>query len=130
VRRRASTTTYAGLSYLVAALACWAAVAARHVPVVGLPARAYEAAVLMALGPQLIGHTAMNWALKRLAAGPVAVVITAEPVAASLMAWAWFGEVPPLGMLLAIPLTFLGIQLATAGAPVPGEPSPGAPDPV
>lgn len=127
VRRDASTTTYAGLSYLVAALACWAAVLLMRVPVRGLPGKAYVAAALMAIGPQLIGHTAMNWALKRLAAGPVAVVITAEPVAASLMAWAWFGEAPPWGMALAIPLTFLGIQLATAGSGAGGAPSPEPP---
>lgn len=121
VRRDCSTSTYAGLSYLVAAGVAWLAVLSASVPLAGLPARAWAAAVLMALVPQLLGHTTLNWALKRLPAGPVAVAITGEPVGASLIAWAWFGEAPPWGMLLAIPLTFLGIHMATADEPTPGE---------
>ncbi len=121
VRRDCSTATYGGLSYMVAAASAWAAVLATGAQVSGLPARAYAAAILMALVPQLIGHTTLNWALRRLPAGPVAVAITAEPVGASLIAWAWFGEVPPWGMLLAIPFTFMGIRMATADDPAPAE---------
>jgi drug/metabolite transporter (DMT)-like permease len=117
VRREGSTTTaYAGLSYAVAAATAWVAVACTRTPVAGLPAHAYVAVLLMGLGPQLIGHTTFNWALRRLPAAPVAVAITGEPVAASALAWLVFGEAPPPGLVIAAPLAALGIYLATTGA--------------
>jgi drug/metabolite transporter (DMT)-like permease len=124
VRRECSTRAYAGLSYTVAAAAAWVAVALAHAPVAGLPARSYVAVLLLGVGPQLIGHTTFNWALRRLPAAPVAVAITGEPVGASVLAWAAFGEHPPLGIVFAAPLAALGIYLATSGAgrePDPAE---------
>lgn len=114
VRRESSTVAYAGLSYAVAALATWGLIALRGTPVLGLPARAYIAVLCMGLGPQLIGHTTFNWALRRLAAGPVAVVSSLEPVGASLLAWGFLGERPPVALALAVPLAALGILLASA----------------
>ncbi len=46
----------------------------------------------MALVPQLIGHTALNWSLKRFSAGAVAAATLMEPVFASVLAWWIFGE--------------------------------------
>ena len=119
VRRDCSTRTYASASYSVAALAAWGGVLASHTHLGALPPRAWIAAVAMALGPQLLGHTTLNWALRRLAAGPVAVAITGEPVMASLIAWAWFREAPPWGLAVAAPLVALGIYLSTQAPAVP-----------
>jgi drug/metabolite transporter (DMT)-like permease len=48
--------------------------------------------VLMALGPQLLGHTALNWALRFLPAAAVALAILGEPVLSSFWAYLIFDE--------------------------------------
>jgi len=40
--------------------------------------------VMMALFPQLVGHTSYNWALGFLPAASVSIVVIAEPVGATL----------------------------------------------
>jgi len=63
---------------------------------------------LLALGPQLMGHTSFNWALRRLPASAVAVVTLGEPVGAALWAYLVFGE--GIG-----PLQGVGMALVFAG---------------
>jgi len=67
---------------------------------------------LLALGPQLVGHTSFNRALRSLPAPAVAVAILGEPVGAALWAFLVFGEgIAPLqgvGMVLVL----LGIARA------------------
>lgn len=46
----------------------------------------------MALLPQLVGHTLLNWSLKQFAAGVVAAATLLEPVFAAALAWALFAE--------------------------------------
>lgn len=67
---------------------------------------------LMAAGPQLLGHTSVNWALRRFPASVVAVAILGEPVGASLWAYAVFGERPGLVQGLGIILVLTGIVRA------------------
>ncbi len=64
---------------------------------------------LMAVGPQLLGHTSVNWALRRFPASAVAVAILGEPVGATLWAYLLFGEVPGIPQGLGIVLVLLGI---------------------
>jgi len=46
----------------------------------------------MTVCSQLIGHTTVNWAAGRLGAVTVGQVLLLEPVIASLLAWAVFGQ--------------------------------------
>jgi drug/metabolite transporter (DMT)-like permease len=48
--------------------------------------------VLLALLPQVLGHTTLAWALRWLPAATVSVTVLLEPVGASLLAWALLGE--------------------------------------
>jgi len=43
--------------------------------------------VLLALIPQLIGHTSINWALKHLKTSLIAISILGEPVGATILAY-------------------------------------------
>jgi len=92
VRARVSLTAYIWLAYSSAALLLLALVAIMRVPVFALPEGAWLFMAALALGPQLIGHTSFNWALRRLTATFVAVAILGEPVGAALLAWLFFGE--------------------------------------
>lgn len=53
--------------------------------------------VLLALGPQVVGHTALNAALASLPAPVVSGSILGEPIIATALAWLFLGESP--GML-------------------------------
>ena len=68
-------------------------------PLTGYPPSTYGLFALLALGPQLIGHSTLNWSLKYLSAGAVAVATLGEPVGAALIAYWLLGE-PLTGMTL------------------------------
>jgi len=70
---------------------------------------------LMAVGPQLLGHTSVNWALRRFPASAVAVAILGEPVGATLWAYLVFGEAPGILQGAGIALVLGGILLALRG---------------
>lgn len=66
----------------------------------------------LALVPQLIGHSLLNWALQSLPAVVVSLAALGEPVVASLLAWTLLSEVPGLPVLLAGPLILTGVLSA------------------
>ncbi len=92
LRSRVSLMAYIWLAYSSAAVLLLAAAIATGVSLVSLPSAAWMFMVALALGPQLIGHTAFNWALRRLTATFVAVAILGEPVGSALLAYFIFGE--------------------------------------
>lgn len=83
---------YAGLVYACAALLLWTVCLLSPVSILGYPGSAYLILLLLGLGPQLIGHTIVNWALAYLSPTIVAVALLAEPLGASVLAWLWLGE--------------------------------------
>ena len=58
----------------------------------GYSASTYFYLFLLALVPQLIGHTTFNWALKYLPVSMVAVAILGEPIGSTLLAYFVLGE--------------------------------------
>jgi len=67
---------------------------------------------LLALIPQLIGHTTFNWALKYLPASMVAVSILGEPVGSSILAYFILGEGLTIWKVLGGISIFAGILIA------------------
>ncbi len=68
--------------------------------------------VLLALGPQLIGHTSLNWALKYVSASMVAVAILGEPVGSTILAYLILKEgLTPLKLVGGL-LIIIGIYMA------------------
>jgi drug/metabolite transporter (DMT)-like permease len=61
-------------------------------PFLGYSPTTYLFFILLALVPQLIGHTTFNWALKYLPASMVAVTILGEPVGSTILAYFILGE--------------------------------------
>jgi len=47
---------------------------------------------LLAVGPQLIGHSSYNWALRYVSATVIAIMILAEPIGASILAYVFLDE--------------------------------------
>ncbi len=68
--------------------------------------------LLLALGPQIIGHSALNWGLRYLPATYVAVVTLGEPIGSAILAWVILQELPSLPALIGGGLILLGIGVA------------------
>lgn len=78
-----------------------------------LPSSSSQAAwlLLLALGPQVVGHTALNAALKRLPAAVVSGSILGEPVIASGLAFAILDEKPGWKTGVGAVITLVGLVL-------------------
>jgi drug/metabolite transporter (DMT)-like permease len=84
------------------------------VPLGPFTAREYQIFALLALGPQLLGHTGMNWALRHVRAYQVNIVLLGEPIGATLLAALLPGirELPTAYTLAGGALVLIGILLA------------------
>lgn len=116
LRASMSLVPYSLLTYGAAAIVLSLVGLAVRVPVVGFAPRAYLWLVLLALVPQLVGYTALNWALKYLPATYVAVTVLGEPIGATLLAMVLLGEVPTLLKLFGSALILAGIVVASRRA--------------
>jgi drug/metabolite transporter (DMT)-like permease len=122
LRQGLSLAAYTGVVYSVCALVLLPALLISGTPLAGFEPNVWLLFALMALGPQILGHTVFNYLLRDLDATVVAVAIMGEPVGASLLALAFFGEVPPVSALLGGALVLGGIYVAvTAQARRPAE---------
>jgi drug/metabolite transporter (DMT)-like permease len=93
VRSRLDTRTIVTHTYGWAALALVIAAAAAHQPPPALDATAaWGGIVAMALVSQLLGHTALNAALRWFSPSAVSFSTLLEPLSAALLAWAIFHE--------------------------------------
>jgi drug/metabolite transporter (DMT)-like permease len=95
VRQAVAWWAYVFPVYATAAVVVLAAAWIDGTALLGHPWRVYACAVGLALGPQIAGHGAFNYALQRVSAAIVGMLALLEPVGASLLAYALFDEVPP-----------------------------------
>ena len=94
-RQRLGNVEYATVTYAVAAVVLIPAVVLGGAELAGYDGTTWVALASLIVGPQLLGHTLINYALRDIGATTVSVAIMAEPVIATLLALALFGEVPP-----------------------------------
>jgi drug/metabolite transporter (DMT)-like permease len=78
----------------------------------GYSSSTYFYLLLLALVPQLIGHTTFNWALKYLPASMVAVAILGEPIGSTILARLILGEGLTVWKILGGISIFSGILIA------------------
>jgi drug/metabolite transporter (DMT)-like permease len=79
----------------------------------GYPPMTYVWFAGMALIPQMIGHTSLNWAIKHISPTLVALTILAEPIGASLLAYLMLHEVPNQQTLIGSGLLLFGVAIAS-----------------
>ncbi len=112
VRRTVSLPEYVATSYGTAAvlvlLLCWIT----QTRLVGFAASTYGYLLLLGLIPQLIGHSTINWALKRLSAPRVSLFVLGEPVGSTLLAMILFREYPGGLNLLGAAIILIGIYIS------------------
>jgi drug/metabolite transporter (DMT)-like permease len=115
LRTALSLRAYVWIAYAIAAVSLWLALLAsgqREMPATGT---AWWFIAALALGPQLLGHTAFNWALRRLSATFVAVAILGEPIGSALLAYGLLGEGFEALQLMGFVLLLAGIFIAARG---------------
>ncbi len=97
LRAGVTLLSYVGVVYAVAAVFLVVTALAFSAPLVTISTTAWLIVLALALGPQLLGHTAFNWSLKHFPATVVAVAILGEPIGSTLLAWLMLGE--PIGAI-------------------------------
>lgn len=112
IRARVSLLAYVGVIYPVAAIALVVAALVARQPLGGFSGRTYLVLVLLALVPQLLGHSLLNWALRYVSAPFVGVALLGEPVVATALAALFLGERPGPGRLAGGALILAGVYLA------------------
>ena len=113
LRPKLSLTPYIFLVYGMAGLVLIAMVAVSGQPSFGFSPIIYLYLLLLALLPQLLGHSSFNWALAHLPASYVSIALLGEPVGASILAAILLGEFPSGLKLGGIALILAGILVAT-----------------
>jgi drug/metabolite transporter (DMT)-like permease len=81
-------------------------------PFFGYSSSTYLYLFLLALIPQLMGHTTFNWALRYLPASAVAIAILGEPIGSTILAYFILGEGLTIWKVLGGILIFAGIVTA------------------
>jgi drug/metabolite transporter (DMT)-like permease len=113
LRRALSLLTYIFVVYGVAAITLLLAVLVAGQPMGGFSLDTYGWLLYLAVGPQLVGHTSFNWALRYLSAAYVTVTLLSEPIGSSLLAWALFDEPPTQLEIFGGALILAGIAVAS-----------------
>ncbi|NJL84027.1 MAG: DMT family transporter [Chloroflexaceae bacterium] len=78
----------------------------------GFNGKVYIYLGLLALIPQVIGHTSFNWAVRWLSPTVVTLAILGEPIGSSLLGWLIFAEIPSLWVGLGGLLVLTGVAIA------------------
>lgn len=92
LRRKVSLLAYISLVYGAAAVVLLLAVSATGTPLVGFDPQSYLWVALLALLPQLVGHTSFNWSLGYLPATYATIPVLGEPIGSVILAFVLLGE--------------------------------------
>ena len=113
---------YSVVVYSAAALTLLGATLLFGDPLWGYPAETWFWLWAITLGPQIMGHTVFNWALRYVDASIVSGTILAEPVVSALLAWLILAEKPGLPTILGGALVLAGLFLLLRGYRIKAEP--------
>lgn len=92
LHKRISSQRQVTWAYSVAAGVLWAALLVRGGATLAYSSSVWKALLGMTLGPQIFGHTLLNWSLRHFTSSLVAFSILLEPVIAALLAWDLLGQ--------------------------------------
>ena len=128
-RASTSTTTYTSVCYTACALLLLAVCLVGGVPLGGYSGRTWLAIAAMTVFPHLLGHSMFNYALERVSATTVAVLLLLEVPGAALIGWLWLDQAPRLNQLPGLVLLVLGVAVVVLGAArAPAAPRLAPPD--
>lgn len=112
IRPHLSLIGYIYIMYTTAAILLLTGLLLSGKPLTGYSSQVYWFIILLALGPQLIGHTSFNWALGHLTAPVVAMTILGEPIGTTILSWLILAQPPTLREIIGGIIIGIGIYLA------------------
>ncbi len=113
LRAKMSLISYISLVYGMAAIVLVIIMLTVRESPFGYSPMIYLWLILLALIPQLIGHSTFNWALGYLSAAYVSITLLGEPIGSTLLAYIFLYEVPGIVKLLGGGLILVGIYIAS-----------------
>jgi drug/metabolite transporter (DMT)-like permease len=113
---------YSVVVYSAAALSLLPVALILDVKLWGYPGETWFWLWAITLGPQIMGHTVFNWALRYVEASILSGTILAEPVVSALLAWLILAEKPGLPTIVGGVVVLLGLFLLLHGRRLPSEP--------
>lgn len=113
VRPLISLRSYTLLVYSTAAVVLIGLAAANGYSFIGYPLPIFGWFVLLAIIPQVIGHSSFNWALRYLPATFVSLALLGEPVGATILAMIFLRELPLINEIIGGAMILAGIYLAS-----------------
>ena len=124
LRARLSLIPYIFIVYGMAAIVLLVVMHGTWNALAGYSSATYLWIVLLALIPQLIGHSTYNWALRYLPAAMVSITTLGEPVGSAILAYFILNESPTVLTIFGGALILGGIYLASRGPrqPLPAQP--------
>jgi drug/metabolite transporter (DMT)-like permease len=118
LRRSLGVWAYVGIVYFVAFLSLLAIGLSRGISIAPQPPKELAIFAGLAIGPMLLGHTGMNWALKYLPAYVVNLTVLGEPVGATLLGALIpsIRQIPTVNTLVGGAIVLGGVLVAAGGA--------------
>ncbi len=113
LRRRLDLWPCVGLMYAVSLVVLLVFVQWQGVALWPQPSRAWWAFVALAIGPMLLGHTLLSYALRYLPAHVVNLTSIGEPIGAGILAWLLLNEVPGVPTMIGGAIAVVGLLVAT-----------------
>jgi drug/metabolite transporter (DMT)-like permease len=118
LRPKVSLLAYVTVVYSMAAVGALLLSAVTRQSLTGYSVQTYAMFVLLAVGPQIIGHSSFNWALRHLSAAAVGVTTLGEPVGSTILAYFILQESPTLLKVAGGCLILAGIYASLQGGRV------------
>jgi drug/metabolite transporter (DMT)-like permease len=114
MRVRVSLLGYVTPLYAVCALVLlvWSAAAGARLHPYGGSQWIYFLA--LAVVPTILGHTVFNWAIKHVRPSVISVAFLGEPVVASVLAYAFYGQIPSPATLVGGAFVLVGVYFTTS----------------
>ena len=113
LRSKMSLISYISLVYGMAAIVLVVIMLSARENPFGYSPQIYLWLILLALIPQLIGHSTFNWALGYLSAAYVSITLLGEPIGSTILAYIILHEKPTLIKLIGGGLILVGIYIAS-----------------
>ena len=113
LRTTLNLVPYIFIVYGIAAISLLILVALNREPLTGYSSVVYLWFILLALIPQILGHSTFNWALKYLPASSVSTILLGEPIGSTLLAVIIFKEIPGWIKVGGVTLILAGIWMVS-----------------
>lgn len=113
LRSKMSLVSYISLVYGMAAIVLIIIMFSAGLRPIGFSPQTYLWLILLAIIPQLIGHSTFNWALGYLSAAYVSITLLGEPIGSTFLAYLILQEKPTVIKLIGGGLILVGIYIAS-----------------